>query len=89
MIASNKSLRPITNNCICRGYDEKINSSSNVFHRSAVQVQQTIKFLEEKSAFCYEEQALAKYLDHAFRRDIDDMNSLALNRKCEFVCARL
>jgi len=52
---------------------------------SAVQAQQTVKFLEEKSAFCYSEQALAKYLDHASRRDIDGMNNLVLNGKCDFV----
>lgn len=52
--------------------------SSNVFA-------QPIKFLEEKTAFCYSEKALAKYLQAASKRDIHGMNNLMLKGKCDFV----
>ena len=46
---------------------------------------QPIKFLEEKTAFCYSEKALAKYLQAASKRDIHGMNNLMLKGKCDFV----
>jgi len=46
---------------------------------------QTIRFLEEKTAFCYSEKALTKYLHFASKRNIDGMNSLVLNGECDFV----
>lgn len=52
--------------------------SSNVFAQS-------IKFLEEKTAFCYSEKALGKYLHYASKRNIEGMNSLMLKGKCDFV----
>lgn len=52
---------------------------------TAVQAQPPVKFLEEKTAYCYSEQSLAKYLDHASKRNIDGMNQLVLNGKCDFI----
>ena len=46
---------------------------------------QPIKFLEEKTAFCYSEKALAKYLHFASKRNFDELNKLVLNGKCDFV----
>ena len=46
---------------------------------------QPIKFLEEKTAFCYSEKALAKYLHFASKRNFDGLNNLVLNGKCDFV----
>lgn len=43
------------------------------------------KYLEEKSAFCYSQEALANYLKHAERLNLDGMNQLVLNGKCGFV----
>lgn len=46
---------------------------------------QPIKFLEEKTAFCYSETALSKYLKFAQKRNLDGMNELVLKGKCDFV----
>lgn len=46
---------------------------------------QQIQFLEQKTAFCYSKQALAKYLKYAEQRNLDGMNELVLNGKCGFV----
>jgi hypothetical protein len=46
---------------------------------------QPIKFLEEKTAFCYSEKALTKYLHFASKRNFDGLNNLVLNGKCDFV----
>lgn len=46
---------------------------------------QAIKFLEEKTAFCYTEKALATYLKYASTRDFDGLNNLVLKGKCDFV----
>lgn len=48
-------------------------------------VAQPIKFLEEKTAFCYSEEALAKYLQFASKRNFDALNDLVLDGKCDFV----
>lgn len=52
---------------------------------SATVSAQSIKFLEEKSAFCYSEKALARYLHFASKRNLDGMNSLVLDGQCAFV----
>ena len=52
---------------------------------TAVHAQKPIKFLEEKTAFCYSEQALARYLQHASQRNIQGMNNMVLSGKCDFV----
>ena len=46
---------------------------------------QSIKFLEEKTAFCYSVKALGKYLKFAKNRNLDGMNKLMLKGKCDFV----
>jgi hypothetical protein len=46
---------------------------------------QPIKFLEEKTAFCYSEKALTKYLAFAKKRNLEGMNRLVLQSKCDFV----
>ena len=46
---------------------------------------QPIKFLEEKTAFCYSENSLAKYLQLASKRDFDGLNNLVIKGKCDFV----
>ena len=46
---------------------------------------QPIKFLEEKTAFCFSEEALATYLQLASKRDFDGLNNLVLDGKCDFV----
>lgn len=46
---------------------------------------QPVKFLEEKTAFCYSEQALAKYLHFASKRNFDGLNNLVLQGRCDFV----
>ncbi|MGD8570371.1 MAG: hypothetical protein PVJ39_19945 [Gammaproteobacteria bacterium] len=46
---------------------------------------QTIKFLEQKTAFCYSKQALTQYLTHAQHLNIEGMNKLVLKGHCEFV----
>jgi len=46
---------------------------------------QPIQFLEEKTAFCYSEKSLAKYLHFASKHNIDGMNELVLNGECDFV----
>ena len=46
---------------------------------------QPVKFLEEKTAFCYSEQALARYLKFAEKRDLDGLNQLVIKGKCDFV----
>lgn len=46
---------------------------------------QPIKFLEEKTAFCYSQNALAIYLNHAEQRNLDGLNKLVLAGKCGFV----
>jgi len=50
----------------------------------AVQAQ-SIKFLEEKTAFCYSESALSNYLKFAQKSNLDGMNELVLKGKCDFV----
>jgi len=44
-----------------------------------------IKFLEEKTAFCYSEKALAKYLNFAAKRNMQGLNDLVKDGKCDFV----
>ena len=51
----------------------------------SVQAKQPIKFLEEKTAFCYSEQALSKYLKFVKKRNLDGMNKLVIKGKCDFV----
>lgn len=46
---------------------------------------QPIKFLEEKTAFCYSQDALTKYLHFAAKRNINGMNDLVLEGECDFV----
>jgi hypothetical protein len=46
---------------------------------------QPVKFLEEKTAFCYSETALSKYLKFARKSNLDGMNKLVLKGKCDFV----
>lgn len=46
---------------------------------------QSIKFLEEKTAFCYSETALSKYLEFAQKTNLDGMNELVLKGKCDFI----
>jgi len=46
---------------------------------------QPIKFLEEKTAFCYSEQALARYHKFAEKRNLDGLNQLIIKGKCDFV----
>ena len=46
---------------------------------------QPVKFLEEKTAFCYSEQALSNYLNFAKNRNLDGMNKLVIKGKCDFV----
>lgn len=46
---------------------------------------QSIKFLEEKTAFCYSVNALSKYLKYAKKSNLDGMNELMLEGKCDFV----
>ena len=46
---------------------------------------QPIKFLEEKTAFCYTEKALTKYLHFASKRNMDALNKLVMKGKCDFV----
>lgn len=46
---------------------------------------QQLRFLEQKTAFCYSKQALAKYLKHAEQHNLDGMNNLVLDGKCGFV----
>ncbi len=48
-------------------------------------VAQPIKFLEEKTAFCYSEEALTRYLQFASKRNFDGLNDLVLDGKCDFV----
>lgn len=52
---------------------------------SGTALAQPIKFLEEKTAFCYSEKALARYLHFASKRNFDGLNNLVLNGKCDFV----
>jgi len=52
---------------------------------NAAAIAQPIKFLEEKTAFCYSEQALAKYLHFASKRNFDGLNNLVKDGKCDFV----
>ncbi|MCI0504889.1 MAG: hypothetical protein L0Z73_02145 [Gammaproteobacteria bacterium] len=56
-----------------------------IFTASGVTQAQQIIFLEEKTAFCYSEKALASYLKFAQKRDLEGMNELALKGKCNFV----
>ena len=44
-----------------------------------------IKFLEEKTAFCYTEKSLANYLKLAEKRDLVGMNQLIMKGECSFV----
>lgn len=44
-----------------------------------------VMFLEEKTAFCYSESSLAKYLSMARIRNLDGMNELVLAGECDFV----
>ena len=46
---------------------------------------QPIKFLDEKTAFCYSEQALSKYLNFVKNHNLDVMNELVIKSKCDFV----
>lgn len=46
---------------------------------------QSIEYLEEKTAFCFSEASLTKYLSNAKNRNIDGMNNLVLEGKCGFV----
>ena len=46
---------------------------------------QPVKFLEEKTAFCYSEKSLAEYLQFASVRDFKSLNKLVLKGKCDFV----
>ena len=43
------------------------------------------QYLDAKSAFCYTQESLSKYLDAAKQSDIESMNHLVLNGKCDFV----
>ena len=52
---------------------------------STIAQAQPIKFLEEKTAFCYSEKALSQYLTHAERRNLNGLNKLVLTGKCGFV----
>ena len=46
---------------------------------------QSFEYLEEKTAFCYSEQSLAKYLQMAKVRNIDGLNQLVIQGECNFV----
>ena len=46
---------------------------------------QPIRFLEEKTAFCYSELALARYLKFAEKRILDGLKQLIIKGKCDFV----
>lgn len=46
---------------------------------------QAFEYLEEKTAFCYSEQSLARYLQMAKIRNIDGLNQLVLDGQCSFV----
>jgi hypothetical protein len=43
------------------------------------------QYLDAKSAFCYTQESLSQYLDAAKQSDIESMNHLVLNGKCDFV----
>ena len=45
----------------------------------------SVEFLEEKTAYCYSEESLSKYLGHVRVRDIDGMNQLVYSGECNFV----
>lgn len=64
---------------------QKIVLSAFLLAASASSQAQSIKFLEQKTAFCYSKQALRQYLAHAQQLDLDGMNKLVLNGHCEFV----
>jgi hypothetical protein len=64
---------------------QKIILSLLLFAASACAQAESIKFLEQKTAFCYSEQALTQYLAHAQQLNIEGMNKLVLNGHCEFV----
>lgn len=44
-----------------------------------------IEYLEEKTAYCHSKQSLVRYLNMAKMRNIDGMNQLVLDGKCDFV----
>lgn len=46
---------------------------------------QALEYLEEKTAFCYSEHSLGKYLKMAKSRNIDGLNQLILSGECNFV----
>ena len=45
----------------------------------------SLEFLEEKTAFCYSQASLSKYLGHVRQRNIDGMNQLVHKGECSFV----
>lgn len=59
--------------------------SSVLFLVSANVLADPVLFLEEKTAFCYSENSLSKYLGMARDRNIDGMNKLVLEGECDFV----
>ena len=46
---------------------------------------QIFKYLEEKTVFCFSEQSLERYLNHAKQRNLDGLNQLVINGECNFV----
>ena len=60
-------------------------TSAILLFLNAAAIAQPIKFLEEKTAFCYSEKALAKYLHFASKRNFDGLNNLVKDGKCDFV----
>jgi hypothetical protein len=45
----------------------------------------SLHYLEERTAYCYSSDSLAKYLHMAQARNIDGLNALVLKGECDFV----
>lgn len=64
---------------------KKFASAVVFFLVNAAAQAQAVYFLEEKTAFCYSQEALGKYLHFASRHNINGMNELVLDGRCNFV----
>ena len=45
----------------------------------------SVNYLDQKTAFCYSDKSLGRYLSFAQARNIDGLNKLVLNGECNFV----
>jgi len=45
----------------------------------------SVTYLDQKTAFCYSDKSLGRYLSFAQARNIDGLNKLVLNGECNFV----